>query len=78
MKFILPIFIFFLSCGQIELKDVVYVKLGDMSFVAEDSLYGNQVLNVPEITQNVMDNGGVLAFIERPAGQDRASYLSLL
>ena len=47
MKLILPIFIFFLGCEQKEFIDVVYVKLGDMSFVAEDSLYGNQVLNVP-------------------------------
>ena len=49
---------------------VVFVTLGDMDYVADDSLYGNQVKNVPEITQNVMDHGGVLAFIERPAGDD--------
>jgi len=78
MKFFLLIFIFLFGCEQNEIKNIVFVKLGDMSFVSEDSLYGNQVLNVPEITQNVMDNGGVLAFIERPAGQDRAQRWSQL
>ena len=66
----------FLSCvltSLIYAKDnkVVFVTLGEMSFVRDDSLYGNQTLKVPEINQNVMDNGGVLAFIERPANDDR-------
>ena len=78
MKFFLLIFIFLLGCEQNEIKNIVFVKLGDMSFVSEDSLYGNQVLNVPEITQSVMDNGGVLAFIERAAGEDRAQRWSQL
>jgi hypothetical protein len=78
MKFFLLIFIFLFGCEQNEIKNIVFVKLGDMSFVSEDSLYGNQVLNVPEITQSVMDNGGVLAFIERPAGEDRAQRWSQL
>ena len=78
MKFFLLIFIFLFGCEQNEIKNIVFVKLGDMSFVSEDSLYGNQVLNVPEITQSVMDNGGVLAFIERPAGEDMAQRWSQL
>ena len=78
MKFFLLILIFLFGCEQNEIKNIVFVKLGDMSFVSEDSLYGNQVLNVPEITQSVMDNGGVLAFIERPAGEDRAQRWSQL
>ena len=58
----------FLSCvltSLIYAKDntVVFVTLWEMSFVRDDSLYGNQTLKVPEINQNVMDNGGVLAFI---------------
>ena len=44
-------------------KKVVFITLGDMDYVSDDSLYGRQVINVPEITQSVMDNGGVLAFI---------------
>ena len=71
MKYIVPIFIFLFGCEQKEANTVVFVKLEDMSFVAENSLYGNQVLKVPEITQNVMDNGGVLAFIERSEREDR-------
>ena len=73
----------FLSCALNSLiyaKDntVVFVTLGDMSFVRDDSLYGNQTLDVPEITQNVMDNGGVLAFIERSANDDRPQRWSQL
>ena len=47
-------------------KKVVFITLGDMDYVADDSLYGRQVINVPEITQSVMDNGGVLAFRKTP------------
>ena len=36
-------------------KKVVFITLGDMDYVADDSLYGRQVINVPEITQSVMD-----------------------
>ncbi len=73
----------FLSCALNSLiyaKDntVVFVTLGDMSYVRNDTLYGNQTLDVPEITQNVMDNGGVLAFIERPAKDDRPQRWSQL
>ena len=61
------------GCANSNSKDqtVVYLKLEDMSYVADDSLYGNQKLDVPEITQSVMDNGGVLAFIERAATDER-------
>ena len=57
------------GCADSNSKDqtVVYLKLEDMSYVADDSLNGNQKLDVPDITQSVMDNGGVLAFIERAA-----------
>ena len=57
---------------------VVFVTLGDMSYVADDSTYCNHVIEVPEITQRVMDNGGVLAFIERPAREDRPQRWSQL
>ena len=73
----------FLSCVLTSLiyaidNTVVFVTLGEMSFVRDDSLYGNQTLKVPEINQNVMDNGGVLAFIERPANDDRPQRWSQL
>ncbi len=68
------------GCTDSNSKDqtVVYLKLEDMSYVAEDSLYGNQKLDVPEITQSVMDNGGVLAFIERAATDERPQRWSQL
>ena len=68
------------GCANNNSKDqtVVYLKLEDMSYVADDSLYGNQKLDVPEITQSVMDNGGVLAFIERAATDERPQRWSQL
>ena len=68
------------GCADSNSKDqtVVYLKLEDMSYVADDSLYGNQKLDVPEITQGVMDNGGVLAFIDRPATDKRPQRWSQL
>ena len=81
-KLILQLLLF-LSCAfnsSIYGKDntVVLLTLGDMDFVADDSLYGNQALKVPEITQSVMDHGGVLAFIERPENDDRPQRWSQL
>ena len=66
--------------SSIYAKDntVVFVTLGDMDYVADDSLYGNQALKVPEITQSVIDHGGVLAFIERSANNDRPQRWSQL
>ena len=59
-------------------QTVVFLTLGDMNYVSDDSLYGNQALNVPEITQSVMDNGGVLAYIERSANDKRPQRWSQL
>ena len=59
-------------------QTVVFQTLGDMNYVSDDSLYGNQALNVPEITQSVMDHGGVLAFIERSANDKRPQRWSQL
>ena len=75
--------LFFTGCMNTEIRTekghtVVFATLGDMNYVAEDSLYGNQVIKVPAITQSVMDDGGVLAFIERPAGEDRPQRWSQL
>ena len=74
------LFLSYVLTSLIYAKDntVVFVTLGEMSFVRDDSLYGNQTLKVPEINQNVMDNGGVLAFIERPANDDRPQRWSQL
>ena len=59
-------------------SQVVFVTLGEMQYVSDDSTYCNQVLEVPQMTQNVMDSGGVLAFIERPEREDRPQRWSQL
>ena len=78
--FLIPMFAFYIGCEDKDnnSSSMVFVKLGDMDFVSDDSLYGNQSLKVPEITQGVMDNGGVLAFIERPENDDRPQRWSQL
>ena len=81
-KMILQLFfiLIYIFTNSIYAKDqtVVFLTLGDMNYVSDDSLYGNQALKVPEITQNVMDKGGVLAFIERSANDKRPQRWSQL
>ena len=60
------------------ISQVVFVTLGEMQRVNDDSTYCNQVLEVPQITQNVMDRGGVLAFVERPEREGRPQRWSQL
>ena len=59
-------------------SQVVFVTLGEMQRVNDDSTYCNQVLEVPQITQNVVDRGGVLAFIERPEREGKPQRWSQL
>ena len=59
-------------------SQVVFVTLGEMQKVNDDSTYCRQVLEVPQITQNVMDRGGVLAFIERPEREGKPQRWSQL
>ena len=60
------------------ISQVVFVTLGEMQRVNDDSTYCNQVLEVPQITQNVMDRGGVLAFVERPEREGKPQRWSQL
>ena len=60
------------------ISQVVFVTLGEMQRVNDDSTYCNQVLEVPQITQNVMDRGGVLAFVERPKREGKPQRWSQL
>ena len=47
-----------------EIKSIV-VKLNGMDFVSEDMTYGNQVIWIPEIDEEVVSSGSVQGFIAR-------------
>lgn len=51
--------------------DVVIVEFGELSFIDDAKTYGNFEIQVPEIDQDVMEGGAVLAFIERSASEER-------
>lgn len=51
--------------------EVVIVEFGELSFIDDAKTYGNFEIQVPEIDQDVMENGAVFAFIERAATKER-------
>ena len=67
----------FTSCSNIAAEEVIYsqdvviVEFGELSYIDDDKKYGNFEIQVPEIDEDVMDDGAVLAFIERKATDKR-------
>ena len=48
----------------------LFLEIGNPSFISEDNLYGNFVFEVNEITKHISANGTLIAFLERPAGEN--------
>ena len=80
MKNLLYLFIplLFFSCINVESEvvdvdedEVVIVEFGDLTNLSDDKQYGNFQIKVPEIDSDVMQNGAVLAYIERAATDER-------
>ena len=79
MKKLLYLFIplLFFSCIEIESEDdtakneVVIVEFGDLTNLSDNKQYGNFEIKVPEIDNDVMQKGAVLAYIERAATDQR-------
>ena len=80
MKNLLYLFIplLFFSCINVESEvvdvdedEVVIVEFGDLTSLSDDKQYGNFQIKVPEIDSDVMQNGAVLAYIERAATDER-------
>ena len=66
MKFsILVFFIMFTSFGYSHEIKTVIVELNGMDFVNDDLTYGNQVLWIPEIDEEVVEFGSVQGFLAR-------------
>ena len=79
MKNLLYLFIPLLSfsCMNIESEvhedknEVVIVEFGDLTSLSDNKQYGNFEIKVPEIDNDVMQKGAVLAYIERAATDQR-------
>ena len=76
----------FLSCETqtIEVKEsapekfkTVYVTIGELTDSRVDKTYGNFVIPVKEIDKTVMENGTVIAYLERAAKEDRPQRWSM-
>ena len=52
-------------------NEIVIIEFGELSFIDDDKKYGNFEIQVPEIDQDVLEGGAVLAFIERSASEER-------
>ena len=64
--------LFFFSCVEVEKEsEVVIVEFGDLTSLSDDKQYGNFEIKVPEINGDVMEEGAVLAYIERPKTEER-------
>ena len=61
-----------MSCVEVEKEsEVVIVEFGDLTSLSDDKQYGNFEIKVPEINGDVMEEGAVLAYIERPQTEER-------
>ena len=83
---IIIICILFSSCQNIETEvkesasekfKTVYVTIGELTDSRVDKTYGNFVIPVKEIDKTVMENGTVIAYLERAAKEDRPQRWSM-
>ena len=74
------------SCQNIETEvkesvsekfETVYVTIGELTDSRADKTYGNFVMPVKEIDKTVMENGTVIAYLERAAKEGRPQRWSM-
>ena len=57
--------------NQEEAKNkTLFLEIDKPSLISEDNLYGNFVFEVNEITKDISANGTLIAYLERPAGEN--------
>ena len=48
----------------------IFITLGEISYVSDDKTYANYVVDVEEINDDIIKDGTVIAYLERPASED--------
>ena len=48
----------------------IFITLGEISYVSDDKTYANYIVDVEEIDDDIMEDGTVIAYLERPASED--------
>ncbi len=48
----------------------IFITLGEVSYVSDDKTYANYVFEIEEIDDDIMKDGTVIAYLERPASED--------
>ena len=48
----------------------IFITLGEISYVSDDNTYANYVVDIEEIDDDIIEDGTVIAYLERPASED--------
>jgi hypothetical protein len=59
-------------------KKVLVFEFGDLDYISENNKYGRVVYEIPEITQNIVQTGTVVGYVQRPANEDNPERWSQL
>ena len=51
-------------------KKVLVFEFGDLDYISENNKYGRVVYEIPDITQNIVQTGTVVGYVQRPANED--------
>ena len=62
----------------ISQKKVLVFEFGDLDYISENNKYGRVVYEIPEITQNIVQTGTVVGYVQRPANEDNPERWSQL
>ena len=55
---------------EVSQNKTLFLEIDNPSLISEDNLYGNFVFEVNEITKDISANGTLIAYLERPAGEN--------
>tara|TARA_A200000113_G_scaffold194599_1_gene184696 strand:+ start:1881 stop:2285 length:405 start_codon:yes stop_codon:yes gene_type:complete len=59
-------------------KKVLIFEFGELDYISENNKYGRVVYEIPEITQNIVQTGTVIGYVQRPANDENPQRWSQL
>ena len=59
-------------------KKVLVFEFGELDYISENNKYGRVVYEIPEITQNIVQTGTVIGYVQRPANDENPQRWSQL